>query len=133
MKQLKILTVDGQENPIANFYGYKFNEVQRYLSLTGHIYMPQLDIISTSFWDSLPADLQDILTEGEVVRRDAQRKYAKEYDEKAMEEILKTTEVNELTQDEVNAFREACAPIYEKYKEQIGADLVDQVLEAVKG
>ena len=125
--------IDGQENPIANIYSYKFNEVQKYLSLTGHIYMPQLDIISTATWDNLPEDLQAILMEGETVRRDAQRNYAKDFDASALAEIEKTTEVNELTAEELDQFRTACAPIYDKYKDQIGAELVDSVLDAVNG
>ncbi|MGI6028484.1 MAG: DctP family TRAP transporter solute-binding subunit [Candidatus Heteroscillospira sp.] len=126
-------TVDGQENPIANIHSYKFNEVQPYISLTGHIYMPQLDVISTAFWDSLPADLQEILMEGELVRQKAQREYAKDYDQAALEEIKKTSEVNELTAEELQMFRDMCAPIYDNHKAEIGAELVDAVLAAVKG
>lgn len=126
-------TVDGQENPIANIHSYAFNEVQPYISLTGHIYMPQLDIISTSFWESLPADLQEILMEGELVRQKAQREYAKEYDQTALEEIMQTSEVNELTAEELQQFRDLCAPIYDNHKDDIGAELVDAVLAAVKG
>ena len=124
-------TVDGQENPIGNIYGYKFNEVQKYLSMTAHVYQPQFDVISTKFWDSLPDDLKTILEEGEVLRRGKQREYAKEYEENALEEIKKTTEVNELTAEEMQLFRDACAPIYDKYKDQIGADVVDVVLETI--
>ena len=125
-------TVDGQENPIANIYGYKFNEVQKYLSLTGHVYQPQLEVISTEFWDNLPEDLQKILMEGEIIRRDHQREYAKAYDEESLEEIKKTTEINELTPEEHKMFQDACAPIYEKYKDQIGAELVEKVLAAIQ-
>lgn len=125
-------TVNGQENPIANIYGYKFYEVQKYLSLTGHIYMPQLDIINAKFWNNLPDDLKKILGDGEILRRDAQRKYAKDYDDKALEAIKKVSAVNGLTPDEVKQFRELCAPVYEKYKNSIGADLVDKVLKAIE-
>ena len=125
-------TVDGQENPITNIYGYKFYEVQKYMSLTGHIYMPQLDIISTKFWNTLPDDLKKILEEGEFIRRDAQRKFAKDYDNIALEAIKKTTTINDLTPEEVKQFRDLCAPIYDKYKNNIGAELVDKVLKAIQ-
>lgn len=125
-------TVDGEENPIYNIYSYKFNEVQPYVSLTGHIYMPQLEIVSAQFWDSLPEDLQQILVEGEQVRQQAQREMAATADLEALEEIKKTSEVNELTEEQLQLFRDACAPIYDEYKDSIGADLVDQVLAAVQ-
>lgn len=95
--------------------------------------MPQLDIISTVTWNNLPEDLQTILMEGENVRRDAQREYAKDFDTQALAEIEKTTEVNKLTAEELDLFRTACAPVYDKYKDQVGAELVDSVLAAVKG
>src|SRR5689334_2349719 len=42
--------MDGQENPFSQIYSAKFQEVQKYLSLTGHVYTPAFLIVSETFW-----------------------------------------------------------------------------------
>ena len=53
--------IDGQENPFAQIYSAKFQEVQKYLSLTGHVYTPAYVAVGKTKWDSLPADVREIL------------------------------------------------------------------------
>ena len=53
--------VDGQENPITVIVDSKFQEVQKYLSLTRHIYNPQAVIMSKKSWDKLNAAEQKII------------------------------------------------------------------------
>ena len=60
---LKTGVIDGQENPFAQIYSGKFQEVQKYLSLTGHVYTPAYVVVGKKHWDSLPADVQQILVE----------------------------------------------------------------------
>ncbi|MGH7425579.1 MAG: TRAP transporter substrate-binding protein, partial [Candidatus Methylomirabilales bacterium] len=48
--------MDGQENPFPQIASAKFNEVQKYLSLTGHVYTPAYPAISEDFWQKLPKD-----------------------------------------------------------------------------
>lgn len=55
--------IDAQENPYVVIYANKFFEVQDYLSITEHLYSPAPLLISKSFYDSLPADLQQITIE----------------------------------------------------------------------
>ena len=55
--------MDGQENPFAQIHSAKFNEVQKYLSLTGHVYTPAYALVGKKKWDSLPADIRDELEE----------------------------------------------------------------------
>ena len=56
-------TVDGEENPIANFYSYQFQEVQKYITMSNHIYSPFLFDMSKKIWDTYDADTQAILSE----------------------------------------------------------------------
>ena len=51
-------TFDGQENPFAQIASAKLNEVQKYLSLTGHVYTPAYVTVSKSHWEALPADVR---------------------------------------------------------------------------
>ncbi|MDR1533645.1 MAG: sialic acid TRAP transporter substrate-binding protein SiaP [Planctomycetota bacterium] len=55
--------VDGQENPIPTIVSAKFNEVQKYLVLTGHIVGTRIVLINEAFWQSLGKELQDMFKE----------------------------------------------------------------------
>jgi tripartite ATP-independent transporter DctP family solute receptor len=46
--------MDGQENPLSQIYSAKFYEVQKYLSMTGHVYTPAYLVVSTNGWKKLP-------------------------------------------------------------------------------
>src|SRR5665647_416136 len=61
--------MDGQENPYAQIASAKFYEVQKYLSITGHVYSPAYLVVSTKKWPALPADVRKIL---EDTARDTQ-------------------------------------------------------------
>jgi len=52
---LKTGTVDGQENPLPTIKSGKFNEVQKYLILTGHVMTPRLVVVNDAFWQKIPA------------------------------------------------------------------------------
>ncbi len=53
--------MDGQENPFTQIYSAKFQEVQKYLSLTGHVYTPAYLVAGSKKWASLPADVRKTL------------------------------------------------------------------------
>ena len=53
--------MDGQENPFTQIYSAKFQEVQKFISLTGHVYTPAYVTVGTKKWESLPADVRKIL------------------------------------------------------------------------
>ena len=50
-----------RKNPVSNIQNAKLYEVQKYLSLTGHTYDPNIYFINKKFFDSLPGDLQQVL------------------------------------------------------------------------
>ena len=53
--------MDGQENPFTQIYSAKFQEVQKFLTLTGHVYTPAYLTAGTKKWASLPTDVRKIL------------------------------------------------------------------------
>lgn len=55
--------IDGQENPLSIIWASKLYEVQKYLSLTGHVYSPAVTMISDVFWNKLPKDLQKVVVD----------------------------------------------------------------------
>ncbi len=60
---LKQNVVDGQENPIPTIITAKFNEIQKYLVLTGHVINPRVVLINENFWQKLGPELQAMFKE----------------------------------------------------------------------
>ncbi len=79
--QLAQHVIDGQENPLAVIYQYKLYEVQKYLSLTRHVYSALVFVGSKKFYDSLPAKYQKLLyratREASIYERQLNRKQVK--------------------------------------------------------
>jgi len=123
--------VDAEENPIPLIYTSKFYEVQKYCSLTGHFYAATIIGINEGFFNSLPQDLQKIVQDGAVIYRDAQRKLSEQQDAEMLKKLKEAgMQVNDLTDEEKQVFIEATKPVYEKYKNIIGADLIEMAIKA---
>lgn len=124
-------TYDAMDCPISLYYTNKFYEVQDYLTLTGHVYAATSLLMNDDFYNDLPEDLQELLTEASEEFREQQRELAQQQDTEFMEQLeAEGMQINDLTDEQRDAFREAAAPVYEKYEDQIGADLIDRALEA---
>ena len=124
--------VDGQENPVPTIYLQNYPEVQKFTTLTGHVYSPFVLLMSKIFWDKLPADLQEVVEKGAIVSRDEQRKINREYTEElksGLEEKGMTVTV--LTPAEQKAFQDATMPTIEKFRAEIGEDYVNKVLAEI--
>jgi tripartite ATP-independent transporter DctP family solute receptor len=122
--------VDGQENPLAQIYLNKFNEVQKYLTLTAHNYDAAVFIMSKTTFDTLPADLQKVVKESAKEAIKYERKVALE-DENELLENLRKTEIEIEENPDLNSFREAVRPVYKEFEESIGKELFDKI-EALK-
>ena len=123
-------TVDGQENPLAIIETSKFYEVQKYLSLTEHFYAPAPLLISKSFYDKLDADTQKAVTEAALEARDYERGLLDEMNTK-LKDQLAGLGVTINTVDKA-PFIEAVQPVYKQFEAEIGADLIQKVLDAQK-
>ncbi len=123
-------TVDGQENPLSNIVSSCFYEVQKYLSLSNHIYSTSAFVFSDKCWDSLTAEQQEIVfacaEEAKLVTRDLTESMDAEYLQTCKDAGM---EVNEI---DVEAFRAASAPVWDYYESEYGSELVDLVRAAQK-
>lgn len=129
---LETHTVDGQENPAALILASKFNEVQKYLSLTRHNYNPQIVLIGKPFWDTLTQDEKTLLTEVALEVRIEQRQISRAADSTAIAELEKSgMTVNELPAEETARIQQKVRPVIEKYAAQINPELVKKVYQAV--
>ncbi|WZL72523.1 DctP family TRAP transporter solute-binding subunit [Clostridiaceae bacterium 35-E11] len=122
-------TVDGQENAASLVYATKFQEVQKYYSLTGHSYGYLAVLINDKFYKGLPEDIQKIVADGTKkylidYQRDIELKDTDLYIEKLKEAGM---EINTITPENHAKFVEALKPMYEKYKQEIGQDMFDLV------
>ena len=53
--------IDGQENPLWVMDVYKFYEIQKYMTMTRHVYSPHIDVASLAWWNSLDSDTQGLI------------------------------------------------------------------------
>lgn len=124
-------TIDGQENPLSVIVSAKLNEVQKYLTLTGHVYSPAMILMSKKFYDGLSDDEKKIFRDGAAKGRDAMRAYVDNV-EKTGVETLKTAgmQVNELSAEQKEGFQKALKSAYDQYYEKYGKDLIDSIIAA---
>jgi tripartite ATP-independent transporter DctP family solute receptor len=84
---LETKTVDGQENPYNTILSSKFYEVQKYLSVTNHVYSPWIVTVSKKWWDGLSKDEQKILMDAAKASRDFERKDTREEAGRALADL----------------------------------------------
>ena len=120
--------VDGQENPPVVAKTYKLYESnQTYMSLTGHVYSVAMILFSKPVWDTLPADIQQIIAEEAKAAGQYERELSIKMEEESLAELKEKGVI--ITEDvDKQAFREAMKPVYEKFKDQIDQDLLNQIL-----
>lgn len=118
-------TIDGQENPLSVITSAHLSEVQRHLTLSGHVYSPALMLVSKPFWDGLPPEDQDAFRKGAVAGAAAMRAYVDAVEATGLETLAaEGMQVGVLSPDERAAFRKALAPAYEGYARDYGEDLI---------
>ncbi|BCU81567.1 ABC transporter substrate-binding protein [Polycladomyces abyssicola] len=129
---LESKTVDGQENPLATIESNKFNEVQKYLSLTNHVYTPFVFLVSKKFWDQLSDEEKKILTDAAIEAGKYERELNRQQNKKSLENLKrKGMQVNEFSPEEKKKAQEIIKPVIDKYSKEFGEDLVKQMYDEV--
>lgn len=120
--------IDGMTNPLLNIPDGKYNEVSKHLTLTNHIYTPQIVIASKRTWDKLSDEEKKILQEAATEATPYQRKAAREEATKVLDQ-LKTAgmTVHELAPEEAAKLRERARPVVAKYTKELGEDFVAEL------
>ena len=115
--------MDGQENPFPQIWSAKFHEVQKYLSLTGHVYTPAYLIVSEDFWKKLPKDVQATISKIAWATGDFARSEGERLDKELISKLAPPMQVNEPDKE---AFIKASGAVYEEFGKQVagGAELV---------
>ncbi|MCI2267120.1 TRAP transporter substrate-binding protein [Sediminivirga luteola] len=127
-------TIDAQENPLPLIESQRFYEVQRELVISEHVYTPTPLILSSTFFDQLPADLQDVVEQAGADSVTYCREQAVVDNERARETIesagVNVSELDEETRGELGALmQEAAEPFVRSI---VGDASVDELLETVE-
>ncbi|MNX57299.1 2,3-diketo-L-gulonate-binding periplasmic protein YiaO precursor [compost metagenome] len=113
---------DAQENPLSIIYTSSFFEVQKYLSLTGHVWGPASLIISKPVWNRISADDKKVVQAAADKWRDAQRKMITDGDQQFVAQLKeKGMQVNEVDK---TAFAAAVQPVWKTYSVTYGPELM---------
>ena len=124
-------TVDGQENPIPVILASKFSQVQKHLSLTGHVYSPAVFILSPNVWNKLSAADKKVFTRRWQVKGAAAMRKRVNDDEARGIDMLKKDGMQVVEKVDGDSFRKAVAPAYAEFAKEFGADKI-AAIQAVK-
>lgn len=122
---LEIKAIDGQENPLVHMYSNKMQEVQKFISLTNHVYTPVALVVSEKFWKGLSdadkAGIQKAADEAKLL----QRKLLDEGDKDVIGKFEQAgVKVNEIAPAELAKIQEKVKPVVAKFAPQIGEDFI---------
>jgi tripartite ATP-independent transporter DctP family solute receptor len=118
--------MDGQENPFPQIASAKFQEVQKFLSLSGHVYTPAYLVIGEDSWKKLPGDIQTTISKIAWEMGDFARSEGERLDKELMAKIAPPMKANEVDKD---AFIKASRAIYDEFGKEVpgGTELVKLV------
>lgn len=112
-------TVDGQENPISSIQGQKFDQVQKHLSLTGHVYSPAVILMNKGQWEKLSAADKAAFTEAAKVAVVANRKRI-EADEAGGVAYFRSKGMEVVENVDRSTFQAALAPVFVEFSKKFG-------------
>ena len=128
-------TIDGEENPVPIVESNKLDEVQKYNSLTGHLFSPAPVFISKDYYDGMPEEYQKAVMESGKESVEYQREQIDEQTASGIE-VMKERTGMETNEVDKSLFKDATAPLYDQYiKDESGCvnpDIYNRVMEVVK-
>ena len=122
-------TVDGQENPLSVITAAKFDQVQKHLSLTGHVYSPAVILMNKAKFDELSAaDKQHFL---EAAKEAAKANRARvDQDEKTAVSDLRSKGMQVIDVVDRSKYQAALTPVYVEFAKQFGQANLDRIKNA---
>lgn len=125
--------VDGQENPYEYIVTMRFYEQQKYVINTFHIFQAMGFVMNKAVYESLPDNLKKVIDDSAAIAIAYERAGIDEKDSTYIQ-IIKDEglEIIDLNDSELSKFREATLGVYDIIRENIGAEIVDSAIEAVK-
>jgi tripartite ATP-independent transporter DctP family solute receptor len=119
-------TVDGQENPLSVIEAAKLDQVQKYLTLTGHVYSPALILMSKAKWDALSAADKQAFHEAAVEAVKANRARIDDDEKKAVAD-LRAKGMQIVEHPDKAKFQAALAPVFAEFGKKFGQENIDRI------
>jgi tripartite ATP-independent transporter DctP family solute receptor len=124
---LESKAIDGQDNPVSVIESAKFAEVQKYLSLTKHVYTGMPFLMSKKTWDSMSEAERAVIRAAADEAKQEERKVTQARELQAIEGLKKTMQVNEISPAELTRLRQKVQPVVDKFSREVGEPAVKQV------
>jgi TRAP-type transport system periplasmic protein len=124
---LESKAIDGQDNPVGVIESAKFAEVQKFLSLTRHVYTGMPVLMSKKTWDTMSEAERRIITESANEAKLEERRIAQAKESESINNLRKTMQVNEVTPAELTRLRQKVQPVVDKFAKEVGEPLMVQV------
>ncbi|MFJ1301506.1 TRAP transporter substrate-binding protein [Pseudomonadota bacterium AL_CKDN230030165-1A_HGKHYDSX7] len=118
-------TIDGQENPLSVITSAKLSQMQKYLSLSGHVYGPALVLMSASTYGNLSADQKKAFDQAGKDSAQAMRAYVDNIEKTGVEQLKK--EGMQVTEVDRAAFAAAVEPAYPQYYKKFDQKLIEAI------
>ena len=119
--------IDGGTQPVTNMINGKLYEVQKFLTISNHMYSPQSLIVGKKAWDKLTADEQKVVQAAADEAREFQRRLSVQRNTEGLTELKKTMTVNLLPEAERMKMKERTKGVVDKYTTIVGAPLVQEM------
>ena len=124
--------VDGQENTWSNIYSQKFHEVQQTIAVTNHGVIDYMVVTNAKWWDGLPADVRAGLAEAMKEATTYSNKLAEDLNQSDRKKIADAgkAKIQELSKDDVAAWKKAMHPVWQKFQGDIGKDIIEAAMQS---
>jgi TRAP-type transport system periplasmic protein len=119
-------TVDGQENPLSVIMAAKFDQVQKHLSLTGHVYSPAIFLMNKGTFDKLSAADQQAFVESAREAVKVNRGRVDEDDAKGVAD-LRSKGMQVVENVDKAKFQAALTPVYAQFEQQFGKANIERI------
>jgi len=123
--------VDSEENTISNVYTKRLYQVQQYMTVSNHNYLGYVVILNQSFWNKLPADIQQNIEEALAEATTFNNELSVSLNQSEFEKLkqMNVMTIHEQTAEEREAWRQALQPVYDKFAPSIGWALMKKIKE----
>ncbi|MDI6813728.1 MAG: TRAP transporter substrate-binding protein [Desulfitobacteriaceae bacterium] len=127
-------TVDGQENTFNNIDTQKYQEIQKYLTVTNHGRIDYAVIVNKAFWDGLAPDVREGMDKAMKEATQYEIKVADELDQKSFDKLKSAgkMQITELKPEQLAVFQKAMEPVYTQFESVIGKEIMDAAKAAGK-
>lgn len=124
---LESKAIDGQDNPVAVIESGKFAEVQKYLSLTRHVYTGMPFLMSKKTWDGMSEAERAVIRSAADEAKQEERRLTVQKEKEAVETLKKSMQVNEVSAEQIARLRQKVQPVTDKFSKEASEDVFKQV------